>query len=202
MKLIPVTFNICRRYRQLLQSTIQGYTKYILTHHPTERSIMRTINSIIREVYLSLSISFLNVDTSILYVFIISKKNGYHVLERYTKTTSNNKKYSHSILYRNNNYSNFVDRLNKFFSMFVNKYHDSLLYDYHVLSKILYKRKQHPLCIDIRPDQELDNYYEQIHRTMRVNHFLVSFLTLESECNENVPSSLPYPVNYAYMIDW
>lgn len=198
MKLIPITFNVCRHYRSILKSTIDEKIKYTLTHHPSKEKILSTIKYIILETFNSISISFVNIDTLILYVFIIHRRNNFYILEEYTKEVNDDGIYSHKVLYRDKNRTQFFLTLNRFFSLFINKYYYSLLYDYHIMAKILYNRRKHPMYKNMNVNKELAIYY-QVHykkefsyplyytsargtkEVRKIN--LISFLTDEDICD-------------------
>lgn len=161
MEMIPVTFSIlCKAYNGKFREIIRKKTIYTLTHHPTKERIASTISDMMHESLNPISFSFLDTSTKTLYVFIVFRKKKFYVLEKYTKTRSEDKQYKRDVLYRSIYMETFYSTVNRYISLFISKYYYDILCDEHLMSKILYNRKKHPLCKYMNVELELYHYYE------------------------------------------
>lgn len=179
----------------------------MLTHHPTECRILSTIYKIIETPSLSVTLSFIDLSENILYVFVLYKENDIHKVDRYIKTaTTSDHNYSKVLFYRDKNYKKFIEKTERFFSLFVCTLHNSLLYDSQIIKTILYHRKQYPLLVDMDVVQELIAYYgpymkkdlsypkyNSTHRVTKIS--LISFLS------DDV-MTIPRNPSYSPMITW
>lgn len=154
MKMIPGTFNVCKRYRELLRKELntKSCASSVLALPPTKVEIQIAWNNLKCS-----SISFINKNTKILHIFEFVKKGHYHYI--YYKTQNHNEKIiRNTILYRGKDKKHYLESKNSLIGTFINKYHQNLIYPSDLLTLALQNRPY----ININIPQEVLIYTRQL----------------------------------------
>lgn len=150
MKYIPSTFNVCKKYKELLDPIIKGY----LSIHPTKKELLRAA----RNLYYSSKIIFINKRENLLHVFKFNNKRCEQIT--YPLDGSQGKR---KCLYQGVEEGHFIKTKVEILVNFIEKNHTDLIYDKTIIQEALINRPYENFDARI----ELYYYFESLGKVNR-----------------------------------